>query len=303
MAESANAKRYTFGDRESIGFLETTSIVNEKGEALFLGYKTTQVNFFIPLYNKDGGYILGKLSNYGRTYYPLDDQNKLKTWQQNGQLPKVLPKYHIDILSTAVIIIIIFILLSFMFPLIYNYLKNKRSEKFAKLLLTSFFLISSGYLIYETIPSGAKKQRLISTIKQWNTCVLKQDIQCIEDYIPNIIIKQFNNDYNVSFFEAMKQVEKYMMENKIKIIDKKLDETFTVKKSKFFHNVYTATGNIITTFIHGNKRNQSNEKFFSISIDDGKSWKIIGVGDKSFVDMLSSAYPFMEDLKIIGDNK
>jgi tetratricopeptide (TPR) repeat protein len=64
-----------------------------KGEALFLGYKTSRSSFFLPYRLVDDGYVVGiKGSN---SYFKLDPA-KIKSLQATGELPTPLPAYEID---------------------------------------------------------------------------------------------------------------------------------------------------------------------------------------------------------------
>jgi hypothetical protein len=88
------AKRGLFGKQETIKKLQDVSIKGSKGEDLYLGYKTSALFVFFGVYFKDDGYVLGIKKGYG-SYYPLDEK-QIKEFQEQGHLPKPLPKYSIS---------------------------------------------------------------------------------------------------------------------------------------------------------------------------------------------------------------
>jgi len=89
----AKRVRGLFGKSERIEKIMDVDIKGSNGEDLYLGYKTTSQFFFMGVYIKDDGYVLGIKGKFG-SYYPLDNQ-QLLSFQENGSLPNPLPSYEI----------------------------------------------------------------------------------------------------------------------------------------------------------------------------------------------------------------
>jgi hypothetical protein len=90
----AHAK-YSFGKQDNLHEIQQIKLKGPKGESLYLGYRTTAMNFFAGVYLKDQGYILGVRDVAEETYYQLDPK-LIKELQSDGSLPKPLPKYEIS---------------------------------------------------------------------------------------------------------------------------------------------------------------------------------------------------------------
>ncbi|MEC8832056.1 MAG: hypothetical protein VX772_06835 [Bacteroidota bacterium] len=72
----AKRVRGLFGKSERIEKIMDVDIKGSNGEDLYLGYKTTSQFFFMGVYIKDDGYVLGIKGKFG-SYYPLDNQQLL----------------------------------------------------------------------------------------------------------------------------------------------------------------------------------------------------------------------------------
>jgi len=91
----ASAKAWQFGDTERLHKIEDINLKGADGEPLYLGYKTTVVNFGAGVYLKDDGYILGVTGKSGR-YYDFPAGDKLTRFQDDKLLPNPLPPYTIS---------------------------------------------------------------------------------------------------------------------------------------------------------------------------------------------------------------
>ena len=118
-----------FGDEVTIHYLESTNVTDNNGKELFLGYKTSTVSFFLPLYIKDQGYVLGYVENSGKTYFEFNQiQDDIKKFKNNGLLPKTLPRYNISFFDHPIIIIISMLIFLLMAINLYFKIKNKSSS-------------------------------------------------------------------------------------------------------------------------------------------------------------------------------
>ena len=98
-AQPAQAKiPLMFGTRESLNEIVPLKSKGPKGEALFLGYKTSRYSFFLPYRLIDDGYIVGVKGL--NSYFTLDPA-KIKSLQATGELPTPLPTYEIDPIEYA----------------------------------------------------------------------------------------------------------------------------------------------------------------------------------------------------------
>lgn len=94
------AKRGLLGKQETIKKIQDVSIKGSKGEDLYLAYKTSSLFLFFGVYFKDDGYVLGIKKGFG-SYYPLDE-DQIRTFQEQGHLPKPLPEYSIPFFDYAI---------------------------------------------------------------------------------------------------------------------------------------------------------------------------------------------------------
>lgn len=94
---AGEARAWTpFGTVENITRMEDVGLSTPEGEPLYLGHKTSTVYFILGVYVSDDGYVLGVRSKpaYIGDMPPPDVLARL---QQQGQLPKPLPPYHLSI--------------------------------------------------------------------------------------------------------------------------------------------------------------------------------------------------------------
>lgn len=54
---------YRFGKSETITFLQNIDLKGPNGENLYLGYKTSIMNFIAGIYLKKDGYVLGSVND------------------------------------------------------------------------------------------------------------------------------------------------------------------------------------------------------------------------------------------------
>ncbi|MEZ5691496.1 MAG: hypothetical protein R3D71_07520 [Rickettsiales bacterium] len=92
---SAYAGKMRFGDDHHIRKLMDVDFSVKDGEKIYLGHMVTIKFFILGVYVKDDGYVLGVVSEPGK-YYPLNKE-KLDKLQQEGFLPKELPKYKLEV--------------------------------------------------------------------------------------------------------------------------------------------------------------------------------------------------------------
>lgn len=83
-----------FGKSENIEEIIDIEAKGPNGEDIYLAYKTSGYYFFLGAYMSNEGYVLGIKGK--NSYYPLDE-NQIKTYQENGLLPKPLPEYKIPL--------------------------------------------------------------------------------------------------------------------------------------------------------------------------------------------------------------
>ncbi|MEM6864683.1 MAG: tetratricopeptide repeat protein [Bacteroidota bacterium] len=84
-----------FGKSERIQKIIDVETKGPNGEALYLGYKTTSLFFFMGIYMKDDGYVLGVKESIS-SYYPVNEM-QLASLQKSGDLPNKLPSYEIPL--------------------------------------------------------------------------------------------------------------------------------------------------------------------------------------------------------------
>lgn len=85
-----------FGTHESLIEIQPLDGKGPKGEALFLGYKTSRYSFLLPYRLVDDGYIVGVRGT--QSYFKLDAE-KQAALTAAGQLPNPLPPYAIPVLD------------------------------------------------------------------------------------------------------------------------------------------------------------------------------------------------------------
>jgi hypothetical protein len=86
-----------FGTQEEIHKLQDVNITGQKGEPLYLGYKTSTLYVFAGVYITDDGYVFGlrdKSDNFITT-----TPEEIAKFQAEGLLPNPLPKYSIGIVD------------------------------------------------------------------------------------------------------------------------------------------------------------------------------------------------------------
>ena len=286
-SEFAFARHFAFGDKEKIHFLDTVPITDNNGDKLFLGYKTTQVNFFMPLYTKDNGYILGKMSDYGHTYYPLDKyKNKISSWQSNELLPSVLPKYSVDSLSFLYILLGSIVLL---FGYSYLLHKNKKIANVSIVILLSGVI---GYLVYTTVLDGRAKHNLIADFERYTDCQKNHNTQCVVSYVPFASRYYVKQQLNISYEDLFKLAISEFQKQHLVIKNKKL-KTVQIDRCNYFSNVYvaTVTSNQEVETTTGTRK--VIDKVFAISVDRGVTWKFVA----PIEGLTAQAYPFVKEFQ------
>ncbi len=91
---------YMFGREETLTCIVDVPLKDSKDLPLCLGYKTTRVSVFVPIYLKDDGYVLSPKNSLSQ-YYPLPRGAELASLQASGALPSPLPAYHISAVEYA----------------------------------------------------------------------------------------------------------------------------------------------------------------------------------------------------------
>jgi hypothetical protein len=92
----AVAGRFLFGTAETIHHLQDVGLKGPNSEELYLGYKTSVVNFGAGLYVSDDGYVLGIKGDETR-YFQMPAAAALARLQQARLLPDPLPAYKLDV--------------------------------------------------------------------------------------------------------------------------------------------------------------------------------------------------------------
>ena len=87
-----------FGDDDRFTKIQDIEYRIDENEPLYLGYRTTITFFIAGIYLTDHGYILAPRNNTDNSYYPLDDET-IQELQSQGDLPKPLPPYKIELLN------------------------------------------------------------------------------------------------------------------------------------------------------------------------------------------------------------
>jgi hypothetical protein len=95
------AAKVRFGDKESIRFVQETTVPTPSGEKLYLGRRVLMKQFVLPYLLVDNGYVLGVTGTNG-DFYNLPQGDELKVLQLQGHLPNPLPEYQEDWFSLLI---------------------------------------------------------------------------------------------------------------------------------------------------------------------------------------------------------
>jgi len=98
LSSNAYAGKMRFGEEDNLHKLQDIEMVDQDGNALSLGYRTTTQFFILGTSIKDKGYILRIKGS--DEYYQLDDAS-IKELQHKGDLPKQMPFYHLSYMDYA----------------------------------------------------------------------------------------------------------------------------------------------------------------------------------------------------------
>jgi len=131
LSGNAIAGKMMFGDDDTLHKLQDVNFKGPNGEELYLAYRTTIKFFILGVNLTEQAYVLVVKNSEEEGYYSLNDM-QIEEFQNNGSLPKPLPKYELNGFDYAFgYSLWIFIVFSVGYTLIKHQLKKKdkpRSE-------------------------------------------------------------------------------------------------------------------------------------------------------------------------------